>query len=521
MPKRESIVLWHKRLVHVNKIDLKIMHKHSKDVPMIRGKLKVCHPCRLGKAKKKSFASQFEPATYAGEIVHSDLAGPIPKSHHGLKYLITFMDQFSRFTHAVGTENKSDASDVYRAYNEASFVKKYFPNGFMRVHSDGGGEYKKVESQDSTETTPETPEHNPFAERLNRTILEPIRVVLEEAGLSRKYWDFALEHVIYVNNGLYHSGIGCTPYEKLTAEKPTLKHIRVFGCAAFVFNHEPKTKVHSRASPGIFPGCDDNGVYSIELLASRKLIRSVHVTFDEETFPALEQSSDESSSSDEEDTLYEKESCSSGSELFPIDQSSSEEEKEMMEDCIKENNKRYPKRTHKEPDRFGFEKVQSANIITIPITTTDEPSMDEAMSATPSEVQLWLKAIEKELSDLKNMGTWKPIGPLWKLKSLNKKALPTHIILKIKRNEYGLPMKFKARLVAGGNLQVMGRDVDNVYAPVVDYSIILLILAISHQLGWMKSHVYVTSAFLNGEIDREVYVSHPYNFPKPLESNQV
>lgn len=33
-----------------------------------------------GEGLKEFFSSQFEPANYAGEIVHSDLAGPIPRS---------------------------------------------------------------------------------------------------------------------------------------------------------------------------------------------------------------------------------------------------------------------------------------------------------------------------------------------------------------------------------------------------------------------------------------------------------
>lgn len=43
-------------------------------------------------------------------------------------------------------------------------MKKYFPRGVMRTHSDGGGEYKKVESQEASETTSETPQYYPFAE---------------------------------------------------------------------------------------------------------------------------------------------------------------------------------------------------------------------------------------------------------------------------------------------------------------------------------------------------------------------
>jgi len=132
------------------------------------------------------------------------------------------------------------------------------------------------------------------------------------------------------------------------------------------------------------------------------------------------------------------------------------------------------------------------------------------MNSTDAEVSLWKEAIQSELDSLNKMGTWMKVS---KYDLKGSRALPSHVILKIKRNEDGLADRFKARVVAGGNLQVMGRDVDDVSAPVADYAIVLLTLAIGLQMKWEQAHVDVKSAFLNGDIDNEIFVSHPYNLP--------
>ena len=104
-------------------------------------------------------------------------------------------------------------------------------------------------------------------------------------------------HVVYIKNRRSDSALGCSPFEKLTGKKPMLNHVRVFGCTAFMYDHKLRSKVHARALPAIYLGSDDNGVYTVELLASRKIVNSVHVTFDETAFPGLEK--DRSSSSGE------------------------------------------------------------------------------------------------------------------------------------------------------------------------------------------------------------------------------
>ena len=289
--------------MHINVRTLRKIHKYAEDLPQLKVNLPPCAPCMLGKAKKKCFDSEFDQATYPGEVVHSDVVGPLPVSTEGSRYIVTLQDQYSRLLHVTGVSTKAEAATVVERYKSDPLVVKHFRKGVERLHTDGGGEYENVDVIDPTKTTPHTPEHNPFSERINRTILEPIRVLLEQSGLSEKYWEFALMHVAYIKNRVPHSALGCSPIEKLTGVKPNLHNIRTFGCSSFIYEHNPKSKVHSRAAPGILLGCNDHSNYTVMRQNSRKIERSVHVTFIEDQFPGLEQF--ESSSSGEDAEGYE------------------------------------------------------------------------------------------------------------------------------------------------------------------------------------------------------------------------
>lgn len=113
------------------------------------------------------------------------------------------------------------------------------------------------------------------------------------------------------------------------------------------------------------------------------------------------------------------------------------------------------------------------------------------------------------MNTLKEKGTWtEVVNP-----SENIKTLPSHLVLKIKRNKHGQAKKFKARVVAGGNRQKYMEDYEKIYAPVVDFAICLLVLLICFVMQWFTRHVDVKASFLNGNIDRILHIRHPYNLP--------
>ena len=64
-----------------------------------------------------------------------------------------------------------------------------------------------------------------------------------------------------------------------------------------------------------------------------------------------------------------------------------------------------------------------------------------------------------------------------------------------------------------------GLDFDCVYAPVVDTTLVSVELAMAMQRGWATRQVDVKAALLNGDINREVFVSHPTNLPDMMQNN--
>nr|GFA45212.1 hypothetical protein [Tanacetum cinerariifolium] len=88
----------------------------------------------------------------------------------------------------------------------------------------------------------------------------------------------------------------------------------------------------------------------------------------------------------------------------------------------------------------------------------------------------------------------------------------TKWILKNKKDERGIVIRNKAKLVAQGHTREEGIDYDKVFAPVARIEAIRLFLAYNSFMGFTVSQIDVKSAFLYGTIDEEVYVMQPPRF---------
>jgi len=136
-------------------------------------------------------------------------------------------------------------------------------------------------------------------------------------------------------------------------------------------------------------------------------------------------------------------------------------------------------------------------------TTADEPtSFGEAELAA-----CWRQAMRVELRSIEENATWE-------LASLpaGHRAIGLKWVFKVKRDELGNIIRHKARLVAKGYVQRAGVDFDEVFAPVARMESIRTLLALAAHEGWKVHHMDVKSAFLNGGLREEVYVSHPPGF---------
>nr|GEX16374.1 putative ribonuclease H-like domain-containing protein [Tanacetum cinerariifolium] len=119
----------------------------------------------------------------------------------------------------------------------------------------------------------------------------------------------------------------------------------------------------------------------------------------------------------------------------------------------------------------------------------------------------WIETIQEELFQFK-------MQKVWVLVDLphGKRAIGTKWVFKNKKDERGIVVRNKSRLVAQGHTQVEGIDYEEVFTPVARIEAIRLFLAYASFMGFMVYQMDVKSAFLYGTIKEEVYVYQPPGF---------
>ena len=145
----------------------------------------------------------------------------------------------------------------------------------------------------------------------------------------------------------------------------------------------------------------------------------------------------------------------------------------------------------------------------------NEPSSIEEATTSPDS-SLWMKAMKTEVKSLADNNVWElvelPPG---------RKTVGSKWVYKIKRKADGSIERYKARLVAQGFTQKFGMDYDETFSPVVRMESLRTLIALSVQCGLKLHQVDGTTAFLNGELEEEVYMAQPKGFVSEGQKNLV
>ena len=119
----------------------------------------------------------------------------------------------------------------------------------------------------------------------------------------------------------------------------------------------------------------------------------------------------------------------------------------------------------------------------------------------------WIGAMSSEMDSLHD-------NDVWDLVELPKgqKVVGSKWVFKLKRNEDGSVERCKARLVAQGYSQEKGLNYDETFSPVVKSESIRSVIALASKNDLKMHQLDVTMAFLNGELEEEVYVEQTEGF---------
>jgi hypothetical protein len=173
-------------------------------MPVLTGKCH-CDSYIKGKNARKPFAPISKRARKLLELIHGDICSPVERAIGGGHYMLLFIDDATRWTACYILAYKSEALAKFREW--VALADKTHSSAGHKVkkfRTDGGGEftlkkfaeYPKGEGIVKETTTPYTLQSNRVVEQANRTIFGRARSMLNDAGLSKKYWAFAVETAV-------------------------------------------------------------------------------------------------------------------------------------------------------------------------------------------------------------------------------------------------------------------------------------------------------------------------------------
>nr|GFC39814.1 retrovirus-related Pol polyprotein from transposon TNT 1-94 [Tanacetum cinerariifolium] len=128
----------------------------------------------------------------------------------------------------------------------------------------------------------------------------------------------------------------------------------------------------------------------------------------------------------------------------------------------------------------------------------------------------WIEAMQEQLNEFERLEVWKLVPRPDQVMVITLKW-----IYKVKLDELGGILKNNARLVARGYLQEEGIDFEESFAPVARLEAIRIFLAYAAHKNMVVYQMDVKTAFLNGNLREEVYVSQPDGFVDPDNPNHV
>lgn len=280
--------LWNQRLGHISERGLQELEKQGLLCGDKVEGLEFCEHCIYGKQTRVKFNTGIHKTKGKLDYIHSYLWGPskVP-SHGGNRYFITFIDDFSRKVWIYLLKTKDEAFNTFVQWKTR--VENQCDKRIKVLRIDNGHEYCgdefnkfcKTHGIYRNNTVRKTPQQNGLAERMNRTILERVRCMLSQAGLTKQFWGEAVHTACYLINRSPSAALEYkTPQEIWNGSPVDYSVLKIFGCPAYY--HINEGKLEPRARKGLFMGYPE-GVKGFRIWCndSRKCIISRDVTFHE------------------------------------------------------------------------------------------------------------------------------------------------------------------------------------------------------------------------------------------------
>nr|GEZ13223.1 retrovirus-related Pol polyprotein from transposon TNT 1-94 [Tanacetum cinerariifolium] len=347
------------------------------------------------------------------------------------------------------------------------------------IRCDNGGEFRNKEMNDFCSqkgikrefSNARTPRQNGVAERKNRTLIEAARIMVIVNKSQNK-----------------------TPYELFNGRTPAIGFLKPFGCHVMILNTlDHLEKFKAKGDEGYFIGYSmSSKAFRVQRMQRQEVKKDVSSLRYIALHNWIHEEHLESSSSQPQDTCNSDEPKSSRNSNTTA--TSINPPADQLETLTVET----PTPTVSSP------------VPTACLNDSPEPSSDTRLISKRVANQVETLSLDNILTLINRFE-----DILGDTTNSNESNRVEADVLKNKKDERGIIIRNKARLVAQGHTQEEGIDYEEIFAPVARIEAIRLFLAYASFKGFTVYQIDVKSTFLYGTIDEEVYVMQPLGFQDP------
>ncbi|KAK9009190.1 hypothetical protein V6N11_035735 [Hibiscus sabdariffa] len=289
------------------------------------------------------------------------------------------------------------------------------------------------------------------------------RVAKERERKGQSLRGYALKTGAFTLNRVPSKSVQKTPHEMSTRKSPNMSFMRIWGCKAYV-KHQMSSKLEPKSEKCTFVGYP-------------KETKGYYFYNENKVFVART------------GVFLEKEFLTNKTQ--PLRRST---------------------REHHEPERYGFLVTTHGDVIFV---DQDEPKTYQEAVASPDS-EKWLEAMRSEMDSISENQVWTLVEPPEGIKPIWCKW-----VFKKKTDMDGNVQTYKGRLVAKGFRQIHGVDYDETFSPVAMFKSIRILLVVAAFHDYEFWQMDVKTAFLNGKLEEDVYMTQPEGFVTPENDRKV
>jgi hypothetical protein len=322
-----EIHIWHARMRHLRYDNLLKLQNQIEEMNLIDQKsIEICESCMIDRQKRNVNKTSRISASKFLEIVHSDLRNSLSRTRSEHVYYIIFRDDWSNVIWIYLLRIKNQAFEtfknfqiniersvdeckiiIFRRNNANEYIDQKFQNYLIeqKINWDSRVSY--------------VPEQNDETERLNRTLMYKIRLMLNDRKILKSMWEKIIKTIAYLSNRSSHYQHDKTSYEMIKNKKSDLSHLRIIESTTWIHILKKKIKkLDDRFWKSILVSYESENQYRICDLRTNKIHIVRDVKIDE--ISHLRAKFDDNDSSDDDFWTHEDDKLLNPN--FEIDNSS-------------------------------------------------------------------------------------------------------------------------------------------------------------------------------------------------------